>query len=113
MTKVLFDMHLRVPHDRIATIIDALSGACEIIKIEQFTDAEAEVKYHYANGIRNKGVKGDDLLLELLKEGPRTKSQLAIGFAQRGFAKTSVSPVVSKLMQADKVSFVDGLVSRK
>jgi hypothetical protein len=117
MTKaILFDMHLRVPHDRMSTIIDALSGACEVIKIEQFVQtetAQSNGNHHYANGIRNKGVRGDNLLLELLKDGPRTKAQLAVSFAQRGFAKTSISPVVSKAVQTNKVAFVDGLVSLK
>lgn len=119
---IIFDMHLRVSHDRVATIIDALSGACEVIKIEQFVPEEPDevvaatkpTKRTYANGIRNKGIAGIDLLFEHLKDGPRTKSELGILFARRGFAKSTIHPVVSRALQAEKITINgDGLVALK
>jgi hypothetical protein len=115
MIKIMFDMHLRVPHERVSTIIDVLEGACEVVMIEQCTPALEEKKKvtHYMNGMRNKGISGEALLIELLKNGGKTKVELALGFAQRGFAKSSVSPMVSKAVQSGKVIMKDGIIAIK
>jgi hypothetical protein len=112
----LFDRHIRVTHDRISTIIEALTGACEVIKIEQYSGpivnrshkkgSGARVRtanMSYAGGIRNKGISGKELLRVSLQEGPKTLEQLVKIFMDRGFAATSPSPLISVARKNGKV----------
>jgi hypothetical protein len=123
MTKrsIRFDMHLRVPHDRISTIIEALTGACEVIRIEQY-DPEKKTKsartratpgQHYQGGNRNKGISGVQLLKDLLATGPKTVQQIRNEFIKRGFAATSPSPIISlgKKEKWAKVDAETGMIS--
>lgn len=60
--------------------------------------------HRYVGGLRNKGITGVALLLELLADGkPRTVQQLTRGFKLRGFAESSAQSSASKAMSAKKV----------
>lgn len=65
--------------------------------------AESVNRKGYVGGKRDKGIRGDDLLVELLSNGKMKLSVIQRQFASRGFALTSASPILSKLIAAKKV----------
>jgi hypothetical protein len=98
----MFDMHLRVPHDRMSVIIDTLEGSCEVVKIEQFREDDSVPKkktFRYAGGKRDKGISGPELLMDLLGTSSRSLKSIAQDFQARGFARNSASAVASKLVE--------------
>jgi hypothetical protein len=94
-------MHLIVPAALVGTIIELVSGEGIVVKVETHTD---EKKVRFANGKRNKGIKGDDLLLSLLKACAMTSEAIEKAFIAKGFARSSVSPTVSKLRNNKKIA---------
>jgi hypothetical protein len=107
---IKFDMHLRVPHDRISTIIDALTGACEVVKIEQAADEKlpAQKRIHYKDGKRGKGISGRELFLQTIADGSKTMDQITAAFVRHGFSDNSPSPIMSTLRKAGQIHFEPG-----
>ncbi len=60
----------------------------------------------FVNGARNKGVKGEDLLLKTLAI-PHTPAEIADAFEAAGFARNSASPILSRLVAAKKIKRSD------
>lgn len=68
----------------------------------------------YTNGTRNKGMRGDDLILDILKDGPRTIKQIETAFKENGFAANSASPCLSRAKAMGKITrFTNGSWSMK
>jgi hypothetical protein len=57
----------------------------------------------FVGGRRNKGVSGEQLILETLRSGPANLDELRHVFANRGFAAASASPYVSKMLRAGSI----------
>jgi hypothetical protein len=105
----LFDVLIRCTDKRLPTILQACDGALELQWVKA-SEVEAPPKtraqqlhkqMNYVNGKRNKGISGAELAIELLTKagGIVSYDKLAAGFAARGFAGNSVSPVLSQLRQ--------------
>jgi hypothetical protein len=53
----------------------------------------------FIGGRKNKGVSGENLVIETLRSGSADLSELRRVFTHRGFAPTSASPTVSKMLR--------------
>jgi hypothetical protein len=53
----------------------------------------------FVGGKKNKGISGESLVTETLRSGSADLSELKRVFAHRGFAPTSASPTVSKMLR--------------
>jgi hypothetical protein len=92
----------------LSTILPVLEGSCQIITLKQVGPdtpaARQRIGPRYANGVRNKGISGDALMLEILSKTPMSLKQISTVFKQRGFAEKTASPILSKLTKAKKVT---------
>ncbi len=118
MTKPEFhEVTLCVSTARLADIMSKLDADCSLLGVRPMPPAaEAPVPkkraHGYANGKRDKGIRGDELVLRSLKDAaptPITAAALSRIFVAEGFADNSVSPVVSKLIAAKKIKTVGHL----
>jgi hypothetical protein len=57
----------------------------------------------FVNGKKNKGVSGENLVIETLRSGSADLSELKRVFTHRGFAPTSASPTLSRMMRDGEV----------
>jgi hypothetical protein len=57
----------------------------------------------YVDGKRDKGIKGDELVLEVLRSGPASMGELKRAFVNRAFAAGSTGTYVSRLMKAKQI----------
>lgn len=94
-----FQVTLKVTSSRLATVLEALKGAAELLSVLPCEEAEARVhkKKSYANGKRDKGIRASELVLTALSSGVLTVGQLTSIFIAKGFAENSVSPALSEL----------------
>lgn len=98
-----FKVTLRVPGDRFDAIMQAVGRGDYVLSgCEEIAGAEAPQKTvtYFAGGKKNKGIKGDDLLLSWLATGSASSDVLRDVFRERGFKDTSLSPVLSKAKEA-------------
>jgi hypothetical protein len=95
-----YDLTIRVEgEDKLATIISALKGSATLISMTVVEEKKPKTRNHgYVDGKRNKGISGEDLVIQSLKAGAQTSEQLTATFVERGFAPKSVSPNVSALV---------------
>ena len=102
MTK--FDMHIIVPAKMVGTIIELLAGEGILVSVKpQENQSHSRVtKHHRATGSRIEN--GRTIILDALSSGPKTFAVLESLFASKGRATNSVSPVLSGLTAANKVT---------
>ena len=62
--------------------------------------------HHYQNGKRNKGIKGEDLVLTTLalSASPTPRTKLEDAFKSHGFSPNSLSPIISRLKTAGLIA---------
>lgn len=117
-----FEMVVRVPEKQLVTVIEVVKGAAQLVSLREVEEGETPKKKggrepktdFYANGKRNKGIKGTDLMMQLLEDGkPHTTAELGKSFEHNGFKSDSVSPVLSELATANKVEALGRGVWRK
>jgi hypothetical protein len=116
MTTQKFAMRIEVPAKLVGTIIELLDGEGTIVSVEQMREKAPSSGrgsgHHYAGGKKNKGISGEVLAIEILatagRSGVAYKKAEAM-FADRGFAKTSASPNLSKAVKAGRARVVDNV----
>ena len=96
-----FDVTLRVSSARLATVLEALNGSATLVSVlpcTEVTPKRARV-FAYAGGKRNKGISGQQLVLQALQRanGKLTIGQLGKIFAAQGFSPNSQSPALAAL----------------
>jgi hypothetical protein len=57
----------------------------------------------YANGVKKKAVSGDRIIEDVLKSGPATLDEIKQAFVHAGYARTSTSNYVSKLLKTKRI----------
>lgn len=116
MKNRIYEIRLRTPQSKLTTIIEALSGAAEITLIaptnDEAEEPRAKKNMAYVQGKRDKGIRGDELALQILRESGRAMRSSEMGplFAARGFAPTTASAALSLLHKEGRVRALgDGL----
>jgi hypothetical protein len=87
----------RVSQNHLQTIFGALANEKNIAleSVEPIKSDASPSPRQYHGGQRFKGIKGHDLIMELVKKGPATRDQIAQAFSDRGFAVSSFSAAIS------------------
>ena len=96
-----YDVTIRVPNERMLTeVITVMKPPCAIRSISLVPDQSQKRSMAYANGKRNKGILGKDLLVDLFKKkATRTTKEIADAFVKAGFSSNSASPRIAALKQ--------------
>ena len=82
---------------------------CEVVSVQQAAPEDPPPrKLRYANGHRNKGITGRDLVIEVLAEGPKLPAAIERAFMRRGFAASSASPSIARCIAADLIEQLHG-----
>jgi hypothetical protein len=117
MANKVYVVTLHVTETNLGTVLSALAGSSTLVSVVP-TQETASAKPappgspraprpgpFYAGGKRNKGIKGEDLILETMGKEDRVYDALELAnvFVQRGFARTSVYPQLSLLAKAGRV----------
>lgn len=101
-----YNVHLTVAANLLPTLLSTIERTRGII-LASITVAEGEEpktrtpRYH--GGKRDKGISAQDLMLEALASGSHKYSDLEKIAKARGFAPSSVSAVLSKMVTAGTV----------
>lgn len=114
-TDKVFEVTLKVTGQKslsdVIAVFEDKNMTCEVLRVvQQSAAAPQEQKPHYRNGHgyaggrRDKGIHGDQLLRELLRDGAElTAEEITKGFMQRHFAESSSSPWISRMRQAGEI----------
>lgn len=84
------------------TVLETLKGTGEFVGVSlvETTEHKDSKEPFYVNGKRDKGIKGEDLLKELIGSAEPKKvfilSNLQSAFVARGFSKNSIYPLFTK-----------------
>ena len=82
---------------------------CEVVSVQQAAPEEPPPrKLRFANGHRNKGISGHDLVLEALAAGPKLSQAIERDFVRRGFSGSSTSVAVARCIKAGVVERLRG-----
>lgn len=98
-----YEMHLIVPAKLVGTIIELLDGEGILVSTAPYDEKKSQApvakkrKFKFAHGIKNKGVRGRELALEMVGRGPVTEAQARNIFVAKGFAPTSAQAFLSEL----------------
>jgi hypothetical protein len=96
---------LHVPVDKLSGVLNSDLTSSLIRSVRQLEEVQLKTRTHrFVNGVRNKGISGRDLALQVLGSAKRPFSykELAETFQAKGFAPNSVSPVLSILVAEKK-----------
>lgn len=107
---MVYDVILRLDEKKLPTLLQTIQGYAKlqnisvVINIEDKEPSKRATSF-YTNGKRNKGIKGDELLMEIFSSEERafTGAEIAKIFVERGFSAKSYSPCISRLKYANKV----------
>jgi hypothetical protein len=66
---------------------------------ETLSSPKIKTSPRFAGGKKNKGVSGENLVIETLRSGSSDLSELKRVFTHRGFAPTSASPTLSRMIR--------------
>lgn len=98
-----YDVLVRVPATKLATIIETLDGEGELLSVNTTTPITPT---HKRNVVSRKklGITGLDLAVEVTKGGGDiSREQIEAAFIAKGFKKNSVSPVLSKHLASGRL----------
>jgi hypothetical protein len=103
-----FQMTLRVSAKNLTTVMEVVAGAADLLELKQLAGDEPEEgpkkkNFSYANGQRNKGITGEELILQSLQKGALGSDAMCNVFASRGFAGHSFHAAASKLAKEGKI----------
>lgn len=103
-----FNVLLQVPQSELATVLQALDGTVMLVKIEEAEKLKIR-EQRYANGKKNKGIKGERLVLDLVTKSkvPVKLADIGEAMRKRGFADSSLSPIVSRLVAKGEIKRLD------
>ncbi len=103
---VNYEMTFTVPAKKVGAALEVMGkfGQLKTMKATEET-AIATKTIHYVGGKKNKGIRSDALALELLGNfgGVMSYEGVKSRFEERGFAASSVSPTMSRLIHEGKV----------
>lgn len=106
-----YEIKFLVPDHLLGTLIDMIHKHQGCVFLDSKVQQEGEVKSvasRYKNGSRDKGISGEDLLLQSLKNGPKCLDQLQDIFEARGFARSTPAALVSQMARANKIKRANG-----
>lgn len=100
-----FDVTLRVNEKNLAWYLSLVAEdrRVELRGVVPVKTDEPAPKNRYINGKRDKGISGIDLVLKTLQGCASTLPTLTKIFVAQGFAETSVSSVISRLLDEGRV----------
>lgn len=128
-----FELVVHTSDKMLPTILQALEGHATLVRVVQVPSVEemfpelkpagppppmpsvqlslptelkaARKTFRYSNGRHNKGIRGIDLCIKLLKEAgcPLAKKAFFTGFGAHGFAENSASPAISHCLSAGTI----------
>lgn len=104
----IYAVLLHVDEKQLPTVLGVLAGNAKLVSVTPTEEAKAEKKkkqQHYVDGKRDKGISGEDLLLQAIAKEQRafTIKELEEVFLAHRFSGNSVSPVLNRLIQAEKI----------
>ena len=109
MSKV-YAVLLHIDEKNLPTVLSAVAGSATLVSVtatiqEPAVEKATPREFHYAHGKRDKGISGEDLVLEVLAQAgkPVTLTELEAAFVERRFSHNSVSPIIHKLLAAEKI----------
>jgi hypothetical protein len=107
---------LRIDAMDLPSVLDVLRGTAALVNVAVAPDdlpnglSTPRAAPRYANGKRNKGISGDDLLIELMATAPISRKfstdELGNSFVARGFARHTASPTLSRAFARGLVALV-------
>ena len=108
MSDQLYDLHIRIPLSKVATIIEVLQGEGTLLSvIETKQKTKPRVARHKFNGAAD-GTRGIDIITKAMtaagKGGTIKLKDLERGFAEAGRNYHSVSPLISGLLARKKLT---------
>lgn len=109
MAAKVYAVLLHVPENHLGTVLSALSGSSTLVSVSPTVESaqpeRAAKNFHFAHGVRLKGISGENLALEILSSEQRVFGITEINnkFVERGFARTSASPCLHKLGRDKKI----------
>ncbi len=111
MAQRTYDITLRVPTSKLATVIEVLDGEGELLSMQQTSEAAASSsKRPRAKTTpmrRRNGTTGAEILMETAKGGHEvTSMQFAQAFAAKGYSLNSASPQISKAVAEGKLVMI-------
>lgn len=104
-----------VAENNLGTVLSTLSGSANLVSVtpteKAVTTQRASPKVHpdresfYVGGKRNKGISGEDLVLQVLGSDNRVfdSAEVRSKFVQNGFAANSAYSTLSKLASEKKI----------
>lgn len=122
MANRIYAVTFHVAEANLGTVVSTMVGSATLVSVvptkpASSTDSSASSapssktrNNHYANGIRNKGISGEQLLLKTLGEAERPMSlgEIVNAFVNHGFAGNSANPVLSIMTRTGKVRALGG-----
>lgn len=100
-----FDMILVVPTKLVGPILELVSNEGIVVRVNPHNQEKIR-KSGYRDGIKDKGIKGADLLIQCLEKVPShraTLDDLRKAFVEKGFSKNSIDATVSQAVKNGKV----------
>jgi hypothetical protein len=98
---------LHVNDKDLPVVLGAISGSAKLVSVTPTEEAKAEKprNQHYVDNRRNKGIRGEDLILNTLQKEARafTVKEIESRFVENRFSVNSVSPALNRLVTADKI----------
>jgi hypothetical protein len=99
-----YRMELKVPANLVTTIFDLLKDDGLVVNVTPLQEETKVKPSKYANGKKNKGITGAQLVLSALKHGACAQDILTTTFVARGFSPNSCHAACSKLIKEGKVT---------
>lgn len=105
-----FEMHLIVPIKLVGPIVELMAGEGVVVTMSQHVEkvhSRKKTRHSYANGMKDKGMLGNDAVLEIMTNEARPLATLEVGklmATKHGFAESSASSYLSKLLREGKVT---------
>jgi hypothetical protein len=106
----VYTVVLQTTAKNMPTILKTVNGVATLVSVTatiKETDGEPAKRRNggYVGGRANKGIRGEDLVLEVLSAANRvvTYHEMTERFAARGFAGNSVSATLSRMVQDGRV----------
>ena len=96
-----FSVTFHVDENKLPLILEVVAKSATLVGVSVVKEVEpkppGKKSFHYANGLRNKGISGENLILELIKSGPVSFELIKDKFFEKGFASNSASAALSAL----------------
>ncbi len=105
-----YDIRLRVSEKMIAPVLSNVGPQCEFMGLipvtEEMEGAAATPKRQYVGNIRNKGITGKELIMQVLRQEPlrpHTHNEIKQEFVKHKFSANSVAPLLFALRSKGEI----------